>query len=121
MQDDEKRNLWQADHDSMLILLHFFKIGITGNYHSIFSVENSLDDPRYVKLRVTKAFRCKFYQFENVEFLNHAYLFDSNIFIRSEEKATQHHYFMKCTQLRPLTKKYTTTRQVYPRGTWPGL
>ncbi len=113
----DSKDLWDADLDSIAIVPHTFQSRITGLGYPIFTVKHSLDnqDPRYVKLRITEEFRCEFRQFKYVEFLNHAYMFDSIVFIPSEKEVIQQDFMINRTLRRPLIKDYNNTQDMFTR------
>ena len=66
---------WEPDLDGMRARKHCSETEDGGNFHPIFVAEHLSEDPRYVKLRLTDAFKGEFTRYADSEFLNHAYLF----------------------------------------------
>lgn len=66
---------WEPDRDMMTIQSHCFVAEDGGNRLPIFIAEHLEDDPRYVKLHITRNFQREFPHYSDIQYLNHAYLF----------------------------------------------
>ena len=85
-----KKEHWQPDSDFMFVKSHIFEDG-KGASHTMFTVETTRDDARYVKLKLTQRWKDEFPQYKSSAFLNHAFVFptsDHPLVERSQKEGT---------------------------------